>query len=73
MELDDEASILLAIGDHNFPDLQQFALATDVVEDQSPKESIEIEQVSAPPCLSLNDLLNPASNKDEAVSQITRR
>jgi hypothetical protein len=65
MELDDEASVLLAIGDHNFPDLQQFALATDV-EDQSPKESVEIEQVSAPPRLSLNDLLNPASNKDEA-------
>jgi hypothetical protein len=65
MELDDEASVLLAIGDHNFPDLQQFALATNI-EDKSLKESVEIEQISAPLCLSLNDLLNPASNEDEA-------
>lgn len=64
MELDDEASILLAIGDHNFPALSQFALATEI-EDQSLKESIEIE-ILAPPHLSLNDLLNPASSEDVA-------
>lgn len=62
--LDDEASMLLAIGDFNFPDLQQFTLVTNT-EHQPPKAHDTTKQLPKQPHISLNELLNPASDIDE--------
>lgn len=56
--------MLLAIGDFNFPDLQQFTLVTDT-EHQPPKAHDTTKQLPKQPHISLNELLNPASDIDE--------
>ena len=56
-------SISIALGDHNFPDLAQFALGSDSESenDSFPEAPAVGPSTATWPRLSLNDILNPAS------------
>jgi hypothetical protein len=68
-----ELSILIALGDHNFLDLAQFVLGSD---SESKNDSLPQAPVLVPckpvwTCLSLNDILNPASEDSKCKTDYT--
>jgi hypothetical protein len=60
--LDYNTNVLLAIGDHNFPDLEEFVLETD---GQSVEEDVTMETGSVQSRISIVDLLNPTNDTDD--------
>lgn len=63
LELNNETSVMLMIGDHNFPDLQDYALASQ--HDDEEVYTTERIPMTPPPRLSLHDLLNSSSDLDD--------